>query len=72
MSFALWELAKHPEIQNRVRAEIHDCLKKNGLNYESINSMKYIMQVINETLRLYPPAPLLDRVASEDYKVQYN
>nr|UEN71143.1 cytochrome P450 4AV17 [Meteorus pulchricornis] len=69
MSFALWELARHPQIQKRLRAEIHQCLEKNGLTYESVNSMKYLMQVINETLRFYPPAPLLDRVASEDYKI---
>ncbi|KAK0170714.1 hypothetical protein PV328_008527 [Microctonus aethiopoides] len=69
MSFALYEVARNPDIQQRVRAEIHKCLKSNGLTYESINNMKYLMQVINETLRFYPPAPIIDRVANQDYKI---
>ena len=32
--------------------------------------MKYMDMVIDETLRMYPPAPRLDRVASEDYEYE--
>ena len=32
--------------------------------------MKYMQQVINETLRLYPPGLRADRVCNEDY--EYN
>ncbi|XP_053599163.1 cytochrome P450 6k1-like [Microplitis demolitor] len=70
ISFALWELAKQPDLQDRVRGEIKDNLEKfGGLTYDAVQNMKYLMQVINETLRLYPPAPIIDRVASEDYKI---
>ena len=70
MAFALWELAKHQEIQQRVRLDILDHLDENKkFTYESIQEMKYLMGVINETLRFYPPAPLIDRVASQDYKI---
>ncbi|XP_076755432.1 cytochrome P450 6k1-like [Xylocopa sonorina] len=67
--FTLYELAKNPEIQKRTRDEIHEKLKEHGMTYEGIQSMKYLHQVMSETLRLYPPAPLLDRVAVDDYKV---
>nr|UEN71144.1 cytochrome P450 4AV17 [Meteorus pulchricornis] len=69
MAFALYEMARHPEVQQRVRAEIHECLKDRELTYDTINSMKYLMQVINETMRFYPPAPIIDRMASQDYKI---
>ncbi|XP_044584080.1 cytochrome P450 6k1-like isoform X2 [Cotesia glomerata] len=70
ISFALYELARRPDLQDRVRTEIIDNLNKfGGLTYDSIQNMKYLMQVINETLRLYPPAPIIDRVATEDYKI---
>lgn len=69
MCYALYELAKHPELQDKARKEIHEILKSEGLTYEGIQKMKYIQQVISETLRLYPPAPLLDRVASKDYVI---
>ncbi|XP_015121128.1 cytochrome P450 6k1 [Diachasma alloeum] len=69
ISFALWELAKSPEIQERVRAEILEKLEGGELTYEKVQQMKYLTQVINETLRLYPPAPILDRVAEQDYRI---
>lgn len=69
MAFALYELAKQPEIQERVRQEIHENIEEKGLTYESVLNMKYLAQVINETMRFYPPAPIIDRIAREDYKV---
>ncbi|XP_076755455.1 cytochrome P450 6k1-like [Xylocopa sonorina] len=67
--FTLYELAKNPEIQKRTRDEIHEKLKEHGMTYEGVQSMKYLYQVMSETLRLYPPAPLLDRVAVDNYKI---
>ncbi|XP_063982821.1 cytochrome P450 6k1-like [Diachasmimorpha longicaudata] len=69
MAFTLNELAKRPDIQDRVRQEIIDILDGDELTYEKVQQMKYLHQVINETLRLYPLAPIIDRVAEEDYKV---
>lgn len=37
--------------------------------YEIIKSMKYLQCCMNETLRKYPPLPLLNRKCSSDYKV---
>nr|XP_033326710.1 cytochrome P450 6k1-like isoform X1 [Megalopta genalis] len=67
--FTLYELSKYPDIQKRVRKEIQDIIKAEGITYESIHNMKYLNQVICEILRLYPAAPLLDRITSTDYKV---
>ncbi|KYM76059.1 Cytochrome P450 6k1 [Atta colombica] len=44
MICALFELAKQPEMQRRVREEIH-----NDVTYEALHNMKYLHQVINET-----------------------
>lgn len=71
MNFALYELAVNQEIQNKVRNEINSVLAKYGGNvtYEAINEMKYMQQVIDETLRMYPPVPILTRVCENDYKI---
>uniref|UniRef100_A0A1A9WV50 Cytochrome P450 n=1 Tax=Glossina brevipalpis TaxID=37001 RepID=A0A1A9WV50_9MUSC len=63
MAFCLYELARQPEFQRILRQEIHDALLEcNGnLTYEKINSLEYLSKVLDETLRLYPILPFLDR-----------
>jgi cytochrome P450 family 6 len=71
MTFALYELSKHQELQDKVRNEVNTVLAKYGgkITYEAIQEMKYMDQVINETLRKYPPLPLLTRKCVRDYKI---
>lgn len=69
MAFTLGELAKQPDIQDRVRQEIIETLDGDELTYEKVQQMKYLLRVIDETLRLYPPAPIIDRAAEQDYKI---
>jgi hypothetical protein len=49
MSYALYELALHPEIQNRLRTEIMRVLNKhNGqLTYDGIQEMAYLDMVVS-------------------------
>jgi hypothetical protein len=49
MSYVLYELALHPEIQNRLRAEIMQVLKKqNGqLTYDGLQEMSYLDMVVS-------------------------
>ncbi|GJQ82010.1 Cyp6a9 [Trypoxylus dichotomus] len=71
MSFALTELSLNEDVQNRLRDEINEILRKsNGeLTYETLSEMHYMDMVINETLRKYPPIPILSRVCTKDYRV---
>ncbi|XP_055697201.1 cytochrome P450 6a9-like [Phlebotomus papatasi] len=71
MTFALYELAQHQDIQNRAREEVISILKKyNGeYTYEACMEMKYLDRIINETLRKYPVIPNLIRVCHKDYQV---
>lgn len=73
LSYVTFALAKYPEVQERLRKEIADTLATNGvLNYETfMKKTKYLAQVVDEALRLYPPGlTFVTRRAKEDF--QYN
>nr|UEN71147.1 cytochrome P450 4AV17 [Meteorus pulchricornis] len=69
ISNCLFELAMNPEIREKVRKEIRSKLTAtNGrITYDSIENMKYLDKVINETLRKYPPGPVIKRQATKPY-----
>jgi len=68
-SFALYELALNPEVQDTLRNEIDQVLAKHGgkATYEALAEMNYLTQTIDETLRKYPPFPTLSRKCTKTY-----
>lgn len=71
MSFVCHQLAYHPDVQSRLCQEIDSLTSNNEnnepLSYDIITKMKYMDMVINETLRLYPPVVILDRVCVKSF-----
>nr|XP_054923751.1 cytochrome P450 3A13-like [Dermacentor andersoni] len=57
LAFISYLLAKHQDIQDRLRDEVLAILKRDGtFTYDNVFSMKYMDQVISESLRSYAPA----------------
>ena len=49
-----WLLAKHQDVQDKVRAEIRETKQDfEEPNYDQLNALPYLDSVIRETLRLY-------------------
>ncbi|KAJ9594235.1 hypothetical protein L9F63_014395, partial [Diploptera punctata] len=71
LSFTLYELSLQPDLQKRLRAEIGDIMKatKGAPTYEDVFGLPYLNMVVSETLRKYPPLPLLDRVCIQEYQL---
>ncbi|KAF5284912.1 hypothetical protein FQA39_LY16867 [Lamprigera yunnana] len=71
VAFCLYELGLNQEIQVRAREEINSVLTHyNGeLTYGALKKLDYLEKCINETLRKYPPFPVLLRECTADYKV---
>lgn len=67
LSWTIYELGRHPECVRKLRAEI---INQVGLQrtptYQDLKSMKYLQNVMNETLRLYPAVPFNVRLALKD------
>ncbi|KAJ8930545.1 hypothetical protein NQ314_016642, partial [Rhamnusium bicolor] len=71
-SFVLSVLGVHQDIQNKVFDELkeifHDDFNR-PITFNDTIQMKYLERVILETLRMYPPVPIIARVVNEDVKL---
>ncbi|PHU21324.1 hypothetical protein BC332_06431 [Capsicum chinense] len=58
--WAMTTLIKNPTVMKKVQEEIRKSIGNKGIvNEDDVQNMSYLRAVIKETLRLYPPAPLL-------------
>lgn len=68
LTYALWALGHHPDVQDRVAAEAA-ALGDRQLTAEDVGQLGYTTQVLRESLRLCPPAAGVGRVATTDIEV---
>lgn len=55
LSWAFYEIARNAEVQERMQAEIDATVSSSVPTYADLRSFEYLYQVMNETMRLYPP-----------------
>ncbi|CAH0394423.1 unnamed protein product [Bemisia tabaci] len=72
--FVLLMLAIHPEYQEKVFEEQYNIFGNadKPVTLDDLDKMKYLEQVIKETLRLFPAVPIFARYAEEDTKLTQN
>lgn len=73
LTLASYELAINPDIQQKLYEEIavvEQQLNGKRIDYDVLQKLKYLDQVISETLRKWPPAVQIDRKCVKDY--EYN
>ncbi|RZC82633.1 hypothetical protein C5167_045419 [Papaver somniferum] len=68
-SWILMLLATHPEWQTRVRIEVSEICEGSYPDFNMLREMKLLTMVIQETLRLYPPAMFVSREAFKDVTI---
>jgi cytochrome P450 len=66
LSWMLYLLSTHPDCLERVREEFETVLGDAQLTHSDLLNFPYTTQVIQETLRLYPPFWMIDRMAVND------
>jgi hypothetical protein len=65
----VWTLslvATHPEVAERIYGELDEVLAGCAATVADVQRLKYLECVVQETLRVYPPAWAVDRMALED------
>ncbi|XP_005413825.1 PREDICTED: cytochrome P450 3A9-like isoform X4 [Chinchilla lanigera] len=70
LSFIMYELATHPDVQKKLQQEIDAALPNKALpTYDVLGEMEYLDMVVNETLRLHPIATRTQRICKKDVEV---
>src|SRR6185312_6594364 len=66
LTWTFYLLSLHPEITERVVQEIETVTQGDSLRGEHVEALSYTRQVVQEAMRLYPPAPVVVRAAIRD------
>uniref|UniRef100_A0A665TZJ2 unspecific monooxygenase n=1 Tax=Echeneis naucrates TaxID=173247 RepID=A0A665TZJ2_ECHNA len=70
LTFLAYNLATNPHTMKRLQEEIDSTFSnKAPIEYQALMQMEYLDSVINESLRLYPIAQRLERVAKETVEI---
>ena len=72
LTWTLYLLARAPEWQERVRAEVTEICGEDRITSEHIGALRITQQVLKESMRLYPPVPVMSRIAAQDTEIAGN
>ncbi len=65
LAWVFHEIARHPEVEQRLHAEIDSVLRGRRPAFDDIAQLTYTQQVVNEVLRMYPVWILMRRATEE-------
>ncbi|KAG6458744.1 hypothetical protein O3G_MSEX011031 [Manduca sexta] len=71
ISFTLLMLSRHLDVQEKLYQELQLVFENSErpVETEDFHKLKYLDAVIKETIRLYPPGPIMDRYIEKDLKL---
>jgi cytochrome P450 len=69
LSWMLYLLSRHPDALDRVREEFYSVLGDAPLSHGDVLKFPFTTQIIQETLRLYPPFWMVDRMAVKEDRI---
>jgi cytochrome P450 len=69
LSWTWWLLAQHPQVEAKLHAELEATLGGRTPALEDLPKLRYLDHVVTESMRLYPPAWGMARLAIEDAEI---
>ncbi|MFN6462723.1 MAG: cytochrome P450 [Nostoc sp. DedVER02] len=66
LSWTWMLLAQNPEVRKKLESELNQVLQGKLPTLEDLGQLVYTQQIIKESMRLYPPVPLMGREAAVD------
>lgn len=70
LTWTWYILSQHPQVEAELLEELHRVLAGRQPDVDDIPRLTYAAQVLDETLRLYPPVYMLGRQTLEDFPVR--
>lgn len=70
LTWSLYLLARAPEWQARVREEVRQVAGDGLISKENIQSLEVTERVLKESMRLYPPAPVMARQPVREFDLE--
>lgn len=69
LAYTLMLLAEHPEAQAKAHAEIDSVLQGRPATAADMPKLTFLEQIVNESMRLYPPAWIIAREPTAPYEL---
>lgn len=69
LTWALYLCGMHQKTAQRIREEVTAVCGDGDIAYDDIDKLTFTRAVLDETMRLYPPAPMLNRECVEDTEI---
>jgi cytochrome P450 len=69
MTWMFYELARNPEVERRVRAEVAEVLSDKNLTFDDVKNLPYCRRVLQEVLRLRQPIMIISRRTTAEVPV---
>jgi cytochrome P450 len=69
LAWTLYEISRHPDVEQRLRTELADACGDRPLHYTDLENLPYARQVLQEAIRKYGPAWMVTRTATRDVEL---
>ncbi|XP_055467957.1 cytochrome P450 4F6 isoform X2 [Psammomys obesus] len=72
LSWILYNLARHPEYQERCRQEVQELLRDHNpeeIEWDDLAQLPFLTMCIKESLRLHPPVSIISRRCTHDVEL---
>ncbi len=70
LAWAWYLISQSPDVATKFYAEIDEVLAGSLPSFEDVNKLKYTRAILDETMRLYPPVPILSRQSLEEDEIR--
>jgi cytochrome P450 len=69
LSYALWLIARHPAVEEQLQQEWSRVLQGRSVTADDVPQLVYTKAVLQEAMRLYPPAWVIGRETTDVYSI---